>query len=41
LLDGLKALQEADNRLKGGAKDPRTVMEFLIWQLTGAPAAGA
>lgn len=41
LLDGLKALQEADDRLKGGAKDPRTVMEFLIWQLTGAPAAGA
>jgi DNA polymerase III subunit delta len=41
LLDGLRALQEADDRLKGGAKDPRTVMEFLIWQLTGARAAGA
>jgi DNA polymerase III subunit delta len=37
LLDGLKALQEADDRLKGGgSKEPRTVMEFLIWQLAGA-----
>jgi DNA polymerase III subunit delta len=36
LLEGLRALQEADDRLKGGARDPRTVMEFLIWQLTGA-----
>lgn len=36
LLDGLRALQEADNRLKGGTKDPHAVMEFLVWQLSGA-----
>jgi DNA polymerase III subunit delta len=40
LLDGLKALREADDRLKGGAKDPHSVMEFLVWQLSGARAAG-
>jgi DNA polymerase-3 subunit delta len=40
LLDGLMALQEADDRLKGGgSKEPRIVMEFLIWRLTGASAA--
>ena len=40
LLDGLTALQEADDRLKGaGSKEPRIVMEFLIWRLTGASAA--
>jgi DNA polymerase-3 subunit delta len=40
LLDGLTALQEADDRLKGAAsKEPRIVMEFLIWRLTGASAA--
>src|SRR4029077_11823034 len=30
LLDGLRALQKADDRLKGGEKDARAVMEFLI-----------
>jgi len=41
LLDGLRALQEADNRLKGGAKEPRIVMEFLVQQLSAGAAAGA
>jgi len=41
LLDGLRALQVADDRLKGGFKDSRAVMEFLIWELTGAQAGGA
>jgi DNA polymerase-3 subunit delta len=36
LLDGLRALQEADSRLKGGAQDPRATMEFLVWRLSGA-----
>jgi DNA polymerase III subunit delta len=40
LLDGLRALREADDRLKSGAKNVRAVMEFLIWQLSGARAAG-
>ena len=35
LLEGLKALQEADDRLKGGAKEPRIVMEFLVAGLAG------
>jgi DNA polymerase-3 subunit delta len=35
LLDGLRALREADDRLKGGTKDIRAVMEFLVWQLSG------
>lgn len=38
LLDGLRALQEADNRLKGGGEDARAVMEFLISELTSAGA---
>jgi DNA polymerase-3 subunit delta len=33
LLAGLSALQKADDRLKGG-KDARTVMEFLVSELT-------
>jgi DNA polymerase III subunit delta len=42
LLDGLRALQEADSRLKGGAKDVRAIMEFLVWRLSGdAKAATA
>jgi len=41
LLDGLKALQEADSRLKGGAQDVRAVMEFLVWRLSGERAAAA
>jgi DNA polymerase-3 subunit delta len=40
LLDGLRALREADDRLKSGTKDVRAVMEFLVWQLSGARAAG-
>jgi DNA polymerase III subunit delta len=39
LLDGLRALQDADNLLKGGAKDVRAVMEFLVWRLSGERAA--
>jgi DNA polymerase-3 subunit delta len=38
LLDGLRALQEADNRLKRGGEDARAVMEFLITELTGTTA---
>jgi DNA polymerase III delta subunit len=38
LLQGLQSLQAADSRLKGGAEDPQTVMEFLISNLA-APAA--
>jgi DNA polymerase III subunit delta len=39
LLDGVRALQEADNRLKGGAKDVRAIMQFLVWRLSGEQAA--
>ena len=35
LLEGLRALQEADDRLKSGGKSPRAVMDFLVTQLTG------
>ena len=41
LLDGLRALRDADDRLKGGTKDVRAVMEFLVWQLSGRKAATA
>jgi DNA polymerase III subunit delta len=41
LLDGLRALQEADSRLKGGAQDVRAIMEFLVWRLSGERAAVA
>ncbi len=37
LLGGLRALQRADDRLKGG-KDARTVLEFLVSELTAAEA---
>ena len=40
LLAGLSALQKADDRLKGG-KDPRTVMEFLVSELTTGAAKAA
>jgi DNA polymerase-3 subunit delta len=40
LLSGLKALQRADDRLKGG-EDPRTILEFMITELTGAEAKAA
>ena len=38
LLQGLKVLREADDRLKGGTKDPHSIMEFLVWELSGAKA---
>ena len=38
LLEGLQFLKEADSRLKGGAEDVRTVLEFLITQLCGLSA---
>ena len=34
LLAGLGVLQRADDRLKGGREDARTVMEFLVTELT-------
>jgi len=40
LLSGLAALEKADSRLKSG-KDSRTVMEFLIVELTGSGVAAA
>jgi DNA polymerase-3 subunit delta len=39
LLDGLRALQQADDRLKRGGEDARAVLEFLIAELTGTDAA--
>jgi DNA polymerase-3 subunit delta len=33
LLDGLRALQKADDRLKRGGEDARAVMEFLVTEL--------
>jgi DNA polymerase III subunit delta len=41
LLDGLCALQETDSRLKGGVKDVRAIMEFLVWRLSGDAATVA
>jgi DNA polymerase-3 subunit delta len=41
LLAGLQALRNADDRLKGGGAEPRTVMEFLVAQLTGGDAKAA
>lgn len=41
LLSGLRALQKADDRLKGGADDARAVMEFLVTELTTAESARA
>jgi DNA polymerase-3 subunit delta len=41
LLAGLHALRDADDRLKGSGVDPRTVMEFLVAQLTGVEAKAA
>jgi DNA polymerase III delta subunit len=34
LLDGLRALQKADDRLKRGGENARVVMEFLVTELT-------
>ena len=41
LLAGLHALRNADDRLKGGGAEPRTVMEFLVMQLTTGEAKAA
>jgi DNA polymerase-3 subunit delta len=41
LLAGLHALRNADDQLKGGGAEPRTVMEFLVAQLTGGEAKAA
>lgn len=37
LLKGLQALRDADIQLKSG-RDERTVMEFLVWELSGSQA---
>ncbi|HVS88952.1 MAG TPA: DNA polymerase III subunit delta [Candidatus Acidoferrum sp.] len=41
LLGGLRALQKADDRLKGGGEDARAVMEFLVTELTGEETRAA
>jgi DNA polymerase-3 subunit delta len=41
LVRGLRALYEADSRLKSGTKDDRAVMEFLVAQLAGGREAAA
>jgi len=41
LLAGLRAFRRADDRLKGGSEDPRTVMEFLITELTAPESRAA
>jgi DNA polymerase-3 subunit delta len=41
LMAGLHALRSADDRLKGSGAEPRTVMEFLVAQLTGGEAKAA
>jgi DNA polymerase-3 subunit delta len=41
LLAGLHVLRNADDRLKGSGAEPRTVMEFLVAQLTGEEAKAA
>jgi DNA polymerase III subunit delta len=41
LLAGLRALRKADDRLKGSGVEPRTVMEFLVTELTGGEAKAA
>jgi DNA polymerase-3 subunit delta len=41
LLAGLRALRDADDRLKGSGAEARTVMEFLVAQLTGGEAQAA
>lgn len=41
LLAGLRAFQRADDRLKGSREDARTVMEFLIIELTAPETCAA
>jgi hypothetical protein len=38
LVEGLRALYDADSRLKGGSRNDRAVMEFVVAQLTALPA---
>jgi hypothetical protein len=40
-LAGLRAFQRADDRLKGSREDARTVMEFLIIELTAPETCAA
>jgi DNA polymerase-3 subunit delta len=39
LVEGLRALYEADNQLKSGSGNDRAVMEFLLARLTAAASA--
>jgi len=41
LLEGLRTLQEADSRLKGGVKEVRAVMEFALWRLSGGTTSAS
>lgn len=41
LVEGLAALAEADSRLKGGAADPKALMEFVVAKLTKRPQKAA
>ena len=41
LLRGLRALQECDDGLKGGVREPRALLDFLITRLTGRGASAA
>jgi DNA polymerase-3 subunit delta len=41
LLAGLHSLRNADDRLKGSGAEPRTVMEFLVTQLTSGKEKAA
>jgi DNA polymerase III subunit delta len=41
LLNGLRALQKADDRLKRGGEDARAVMEFLVTKLAAAEVQAA
>jgi DNA polymerase III subunit delta len=41
LLEGLGALQQADDRLKRGGEDQRAIMEILVWHLSRPRAARA
>jgi DNA polymerase-3 subunit delta len=38
LVEGMRALYEADSRLKSGAKNDRAILEFLMARLVGVPA---
>ena len=41
LLDGLRALRRADERLKSAREDARAILEFLVAELTGGEALAA